>query len=279
MGYVLGQYTKNKDVSSDFFMTYITEGTPKRKESGSDTGVMGNADLFDNECVQVPAALLSTNNYYFHGKVKRMTSDQTFYIKLINYDTTSSTEDEYEQYIKTINIAKGDPNDWVDVEFIFNPYKTFDTIMFELQRTVEDYRIEVRFPIIIYEELSIINNIIPTVIQSGINLIKIGVQSRPGLLMCINGEEIRTCRSGIYELKNGVMLVSFFSVVAGGTESTSVVINTIAEINAAWEAAEAIPDVDERQAAKAAIGSRCLFNSNKTRIIDSFTLDYLYREE
>ena len=278
MGYVLGQYTKNKDVSSEYFMTYITEGTPKRKESGGDSEVMGNTDLFDNECVQVPASLLPTNNYYFHGKIKRMTSDQTFYIKLVNFNTESSSEDEYDQYIKTINIAKGDPNDWVDVEFIFNPYKTFDTIMFELQRTVEDYRIEVRYPIIIYEELSIINNIIPVAIQSGIDLIKIGVQSRPGLLMCINGEEIRTCRTGIYELKNGIMLVSFFSVVAGGEENTSIVDTMKEEINEAWEAAEAIPDVDERQAAKAAIGSRCLFNSSKTRTIDSFTLDYLYRE-
>ena len=278
MGYVLNQYNKNKDTSSAPFMTYVTTGTPARKQTGSDSGVLGSTDLFENECVRIPASLLSSNNYYFHGKIKRMTSDQSFYIKLINYSAESET-DNYEQYLKTITIAGGDPNDWVNVEFIFTPYKTFDTILFELQRTVEDYRTEVRWPIIIYEELSIINNMIPVIVQTGIEFIKIGVQSKPNLLMCINGEEIRTCRNGIYELKNSLILVSFFSVVAGGTETTNIIDTTITNINAAWEAAERIPDLDQREAAKAAIGSRCFFNSSKERTIDSFTLDYMYREE
>lgn len=279
MGYVLGQYTKNKTTSSSFFMTYITEGTPDRRQSGGDTGVSGNADIFDNECIRVSTQLKNNVNYYFHCKIKRMISDQSFNVKLINY-TSESEEDNYEQYIKTINVAKGDPNDWVDAEFTFTPYKNFDTIIFELQRTVDDYRVEVRYPIIIYEELSIINNIIPSVIQNGIELIKIGVLSRPGLLMCINGEEIRTCRTGVYELKNGIILVSFFSVVNGGDEvDTSLIPNTMNSINTAWETAEQIQDVIKREAAKKAIGSRCFFNSNKTRTIDSFTLDYMYREE
>ena len=277
MGYILGQYNKNKTDPSNSFMTLVTTGTVKRKQSGGDSGVEGVTSIFTNECVQT-SNLLTTNNYYFHGKIKRMTSNQTFYIKLINYDNAGS-EDTLEQYVKTINVAKGDPNEWVDIEFCFTPYDVFDTILFELQRTAEDYRTEVRYPIIIYEELSIINNIIPIVIRSGISLIKLGIQSRPGLLMCINGEEVRTSRSGIYELQNGIILVSFFSVVAGGTENNSAIEMNIARINAAWEAAEQIPDVDEREAAKAAIGSVCLFANPKTRSIDSFTLDYLYREE
>lgn len=277
MGYVLGQFSKNRDSSNEGYMTYITQGIVSRKQTGGDNGVTGTSDTFDNECIQIPDSLGSNNNYYFHGKIKRMTSEQVFYIKLINYSGTSQ-EDEYEQYIKTVTVAKGDPNDWVDVEFVFTPYKTFDTILFELQRTVEDYREEVRCPIIIYEELSIINNIIPNILQPGIELIKIGIQSRPGLLMCINGEEIRTCRNGIYELKNGLILINFFSIVAGAVETTSVVTNTMNEINALWAAAEQIEDVKEREAAKRAIGSRCFFDSTKNRIIDSFTLDYMYQE-
>ena len=96
--------------------------------------------------------------------------------------------------------------------------------------------------------------------------------------MCINGEEIRTCRNGIYELKNGVILINFFSIVAGAAENTSIVINTMNTINALWAAAEAIQDPKQREEAKKAIGSRCFFDSNKSRIIDSFTLDYMYQE-
>lgn len=279
MAYQLGQYNKNKDTESGFFMTIIPDGVVERRTSGGDSGVDSVADIFQNECVRIPASLLNSNNYYFHGKIKRMTSsDQTFYVKLVR-SSADIAEDNLEQYIKTITVSKGDPDEWVDMEFCFTPYDTFDEIMFELQRTIDDYREEVRYPIIIYEELSIVNNIIPVVIQSGIKLIKLGIQSRPGLLMCINGEEVRTCRTGIYELKNGVMLVSFFSVVAGAAENDSTMINAINSINAAWAAAEEIADVEAREAAKAAIGCRCFFGTSKTRTIDSFTLDYMYREE
>ena len=38
---------------------------------------------------------------------------------------------------------------------------------------------------------------------SNINITQIGIHARPGTLMCINGEEIRVGRSGLYEILNG----------------------------------------------------------------------------
>lgn len=283
MSYVLGQYNKNKHVpDDDIFMTPITSGTPKRRANNGDTGVEGVASIFEDECIQVDG-LVNTKNYYFHGKIKRMTSSQTFYIKLCNY-SPSSQEETVEQYLKTITVAKGDPDEWVDVEFLFSPLVSFDCILFELQRTVDDYRTEIRYPLIAYEELSIINNIISSRIVDGVKLIKLGVQSRPGLLMCINGEEIRTSRTGIYELKNGVMTVSFFSVCSAIKEAGSDMSDWIATVNAQIdeiirerEAGEITAEEAERR--KAAIHSACFFGSLKqARSIDSFTLDYMYQE-
>ena len=284
MSYVLGQYNKNKNVhDDDIFMTLLTNGTPKRKASGGDSEIGGVSNIFSDECIQVDT-MSNTKNYYFHGKIKRMTSNQTFYIKLVNYDIPSSAEDYVEQYLKTITISKGDPDEWVDVEFIFSPLVSFDCILFELQRTVDDYRTEVRYPLIAYEELSEINNIINSRIADGIKLIKLGVQSRPGLLMCINGEEIRTCRTGIYELKNGIITVSFFSVCNGIKEGGNDMADWINDVNAQVneiirerEAGEITPEEAERR--KAAIHSACFFGVTKqARSIDSFTLDYMYRE-
>lgn len=285
MSYVLGQYNKNKNVADDnIFMTLITNGTPRRRESGSDSGVDGFENIFQDECIQVDN-FSSSNNYYFHGKIKRMETDQTFYIKLAYYDSDDPEEQNMEQYLKTINISKGDPNEWVDVEFIFTPMLAFDCILFELQRTASDYKKMIRYPLIAYEELSIINNIITSRISSGARLIKIGVQSHPGLLMCINGEEIRTCRTGVYELKNGVITVSFFSVVNAAKEADTSMVTWINNTNLQIE------DIDDRlergeiseeeaQALKEAIHSNCFFDSNKqVRSIDSFTLDYMYRED
>lgn len=289
MAYVLGQYNKNKTVHDDnIFMSYVTAGENRRKRVASDTEPGGSSNPFENECVYVSTGLSVSKNYYFHGKIKRMLTAQTFNIKLVNYNSSSSEEENVEQYIKTINIAAGDVHEWVDVEFIFSPLIVFDTILFELQRTISDYREEVRYPLIAYQELSQIENLISARIGIGIELIKIGVQSHPGLMMCINGEEIHTPRSGIYELKNGVILVSFFSIVAPAKEDTNGLINymntrnnEVDEIERKKESGEYTPE--QAEAAKKALMSRCFFDVNgsypKTRTIDSFTLDYMYREE
>ncbi len=106
-----------------------------------------------------------------------------------------------------------------------------------------------------------------------------GVQSRPEFLMCINGEEITTGRSGVYELKNGLVQTVFFYVVTGAEENNNVVSQSMETMNAQWASTNQITDVEQRTAVRAAIGSKCFFNNPKTRSIDSFTLDYMYREE
>lgn len=284
MAYILGQYNKNKTVADDnIFMTLVTVGTNRRRSAASDSGVSGSSNPFTNECCYVSTGMSASRNYYFHGRIKRMLTAQTIYIKLVNYEEDTQVG-EVEQYIKTINVAAGDVHEWVDIEFTFTPLIVFDTILFELQRTVADYREETRYPIIAYQELSQIENLISARIGVGTELIKIGVQSHPGLMMCINGEEIHTPRSGIYELKNGIMLVSFFSIVAPAKEAGNDLTTWMNDVNdavddiaARKERGEITPE--EAEALKAAINSRCFFATTKTRTIDSFTMDYMYREE
>ena len=57
-------------------------------------------------------------------------------------------------------------------------------------------------------DLCVINNILPT-LGSGNDakyyaMEKIGIQTKPGTLLCVNHEPIRVGRSGIYEVNNGV---------------------------------------------------------------------------
>lgn len=268
MAYQLGQYNKNSAADDNRFMTLVTSGTAARQQAPGDSGAQGGGSVFTNECVRVN--LSNNTNYYFHGKIKRLMSSQTIYIKLIKYTGESAPTDGEEQYIKTITIAEGDPHEWVDIEFAFTPIVSgFTAILFELARTTEDYRIEQRYPLIIYEELSVINNMITSKIQSGAKLIKIGVQSRPGLLMCINGEEIRASRTGIYELRDNVIPVSFFSVMRAAEEAGTSVETIETNLNAAWDAA----------ADKSTVNSVCIFGAAKTRSIDNFILDYIYNEE
>jgi hypothetical protein len=95
--------------------------------------------------------------------------------------------------------------------------------------------------------------------------------------MCINGEEIHTSRSGVFEIRNGIVPVNFFSVVNAAQENTSAVDDWKTSINEQIEAIEnSSMTVEQKEAAYANIQSRCFFGSSKKYAVDSFTLDYMY---
>lgn len=306
MKYIVDQYNwiKGKDDSNKFMQ--LVEVDPNRdlceriSVSRDYNTVINEESPFEEESVRFN--FIAATTYYFHGKIKRMSTDQIFDVKLYNQNVDINSQTDYkEQYIKTIEVKKGveyqyggDSEDdfedvilpeWVDVEFIFTPQANFDHLVFILNRIVEvDFKRQKRFPIIAFQELSVINNVLENLIDIHNNkIIKIGVQSRPGLLMCINNEEIRTSRTGIYELKSGVMTVNFFSVCNAGVEITNDLNNWIQTVN------NAITQIDIKQKQgeytdkqvqdlKEQWKSQCFFKYAKKREIDGFTLDYLYSD-
>ena len=288
MAYILNQFnqprTDKTAVTTAANLTYmqvITGGTARRRKNASDSGVSGTSlDLFYDECVQFDSSLAAGSNYYFHAKIKRLSSDQVFYIYLVNYEETGNSEDVKTQYLKTITVQGGGEGEWVDFELIFTPLAQFDCLLFQLQRTIEDYRGSTRYPTIVYEELSIVKNMISSKIKQGIGLIKIGVQSHPGLMMCINGEEIHIGRTGTYEVRNGIITVEFFSVVEAaieninGTNPLRVNGNKVTITEFLNHLAN-LPTVTSATVTN----SKCIFSNSKLRSIDAFTLDYMYEEE
>lgn len=268
MAYIVGQYNHNNSSTDDAsFITPITQGMVARY-----SGTSGSLDTFSDECI-TNLNLVSSNYYYFKCQIKRMIMPQTFAIKLINYNGTA-----VEQFIKQVTVQGGDREEWVNVDFVFHPLVSFDTILFQLQRTSEDYQVMTRYPKIAYQQLGSINNIITSKIGNNISLLKIGVQSHPGLVMCINGEEIHISRTGIFEIKNGVIPINFFSVVNPAKETTSIMDDWIANINQQIENIENDPTltIEQKEAMYRAINSRCFFDSAKIYKIDAFTLDYMY---
>lgn len=288
MPYIVNQYnhpvtqpTSANSLENTVYMKVLGGGTPKRKKNTGDRGVTGGGSLdpFFDECVVLDSALVSGKNYYLHTKIKRLNSPQIFYIYLINYDD-SGGGDTKTQYLKTITVQSGSQNQWVDFELVFTPLIQFDCILFQLQRTIEDYRIGTRYPTIVYEELSLLDNLISNKIKQGISLIKFGIQSRPGLMMCINGNEIHIGRTGIYEMRNGLISVSFLSVVKGsipdinGSNPIRIdgIVVPIESLLGKLAYSSPIEGAN-------ATNSVCIFDNSKLRAIDSFTLDYMYKEE
>lgn len=246
MSYIIKQMVKEPDSSTPSakselvtkYMTLVDSGVAITVKRDTEVGAGATGPFYDSG---VKTLMKRGVNYYFHAKVKRMDTVQTFNIKLINSDFLDKT-----QKIKKFIVQEGSENDWVDCEFIFTPAADFDTILFELVR--DNDTSGGRTPVILYEELSIINNIL----DPGLEAVKIGVQSQPGLMMCINGQEIRVGRSGIYELRNQALKITKFSVVAPA--------ETTARIS--------LP-----------ISSECIFHLAKIRVIPAFVLDYMYEKE
>lgn len=246
------------------------------------------------ECVRLVSgkALNSENIYYLHAKIKRLTSDMTIYVQLANY--TSTPAQRTTQYLQTINIQKGNDLEWYDFEIIFRPLtNNFDCIVFQLQRTIADFdgSSGYRVPIILYEELSIVKNFKTNLTNN--RIIKMGIQARPGVLMCINGQEIHIGKNGIYEVRNGIIYVDYFSIVKAATEiedGITLIQGEVKKVNGESQilhesftledflynmaTSNKYINLDEGETY-----NECIFNHPKERTINAFTIDYMYEVE
>lgn len=137
-----------------------------------------------------------------------MNSKQTFYLKLINFVSSEEILSENnEQIIAEYTVSESKVEDeWENFEVIIAPNKNYEAIYWDLQRSVSnDYLaasdIQLQGAIgrkmtVKINQFSIIKNIIKDIDK----IIKIGVQGPPALLMCINGEQIRIGKTGIFEI-------------------------------------------------------------------------------
>lgn len=233
MGYYMKQYAKPRyhddntkfmsvlDGSSNYTANYYLEDLDESiTEQGlyfANPGIRGKFEL--------------NHRYYVHALVKRLETTQTINIVLMKNNNATS-EDYEEQLIKTIVIPGfgegGNSNNWVDIDVSFTPFKTFtdDTtyaagLVFQLVRTQIDYNTGdpytlPRIPVVIFLELSKINDMIDSVLglPSNNSIIKLGCHTNPGLKMYLNDSEVMVGKSGIYELNNNVLTIEYLSILA-----------------------------------------------------------------
>ena len=153
------------------------------------------------------------DSYYLQFTVKeRMDSEQKFYLKLKN----NTQSEDNEQLIEEFSVPIGNGN-LRYFEVIFTPNTTYNEILWDLQRTLLDYQLDdgriMDINIIAFTKLI---NVISYLKQNYSNmtyLTKIGIQGPPSLLTCINGEQIRIGKSGIYELNNDLIKITYVGFI------------------------------------------------------------------
>lgn len=173
---------------------------------------------FYDSCIYISSGgtITSLYSYYLKFEVKQLlNSSQNFTIKLKN----GTSEDT--QTIKTLSVKQG--NGTTIFELIFNPNSSYNEIVFELSRLALDFNLDNgdgtsgRIMSIDVLDFHLVNNIIDTYLKSHYSgltkLKKIGIQGPPGLLFTIDGEEIRVGRTGIYELYNDDISISYLGFV------------------------------------------------------------------
>lgn len=240
MSYSIGQYNHVSGKSKESFLNLLSTGyQATRYPAVVNSGVTSLTEEypFDEECLCYTGAVnegfLAANTYYLHCRILQLDTNQTFNIKLVHMNPKQGEEDEI-QFLKRIVVQKnnlGDAiyneetkqveiipgNNWVDLELVFTPVINFDCLVFDLNRSIHagDFSDKtLRYPCIIFNELSIVQNPLEHFNSEDYNVIKIGVQSHPGLFMSINNEPIKIGKSGTYELRSELLKgINSFSVL------------------------------------------------------------------
>lgn len=218
MSFQFGQFRRNQLSSFLTPLSYeLTTITSQSTISSAITFVDNILVLSGNNIIKpTESDGVRTKNYYIRFKVYKKANPQTIKIKLVN---TNKTSDNI-QVLKSIVVEGGRESDYSSYEIVISPNNTYNRILFELQRELEDYntinedgtygRICNIYIDRLDEVYNVINYLNPLINKS--SLLQIGVQSAPGLLMCINGEEIKVGRSGLYEILNGYK-ISFIGFI------------------------------------------------------------------
>ena len=205
--YQFGQFRSSQTDAYSVSLEMEMGREPTQRSSSQDVvfyNICGN--LSGNNIVN------NQNSYYLQFEVQeKIDSVQKFYLKLKN----TMQEEDNEQLIEEFIVPMGRGKRYFEI--IFTPNSTYDQILWELQRTALDYRLDYnRLMDITVTEFVQLINILPILKQTYNDityLTKIGIQGPPSLLMCINGEQIRIGKSGIYELNNDLIKITFISFI------------------------------------------------------------------
>ena len=212
MSYKFGQFRKSQLNSYLTPLEYTLNDIQVQSSlSEGITFIDKGIDLEGENILQALDNAKDQRSYYIRFKIYKQEIKQDVTVRLIN---TEKTKDNV-QTIKTIEIENGKEDDYSTFEIVISPNDnhSYNQIYFELNRELIDYNTlnedgtYGRKINIVIERLDEIYNVIKFLNVSIDNkkaLKQIGVQGPPGLLMSINGEEIRIGRSGLYEINNGI---------------------------------------------------------------------------
>lgn len=228
MSYDIGQIRSSS--ISNFYNTIVDQTQNENQKRIEYRYTVVDDELNENNKTEFMDPCLQQNleqgkYYYLKFTVAKQNTLQNFTLKLKNEANDIEDEEEQTQNIKTYSILPPQGN-LVTFETILTPNKNYSQIVWELKRTVQnDYNEDVFIyedttdyslhniigrrliisDVIIYEITNILTTN-PDFFGNVNKIVKIGVQGPSGLLMCINGEQLRIGKSRIFEINEEISI-------------------------------------------------------------------------
>ena len=210
MSYTFGQLRKSQINSFLTSLTYELNDVQKESDLSQTTIFVDKGiDLQTDNILHGTTDTGKKRSYYLRFKIFKQELPQLINVKLINTNKINNNT----QKIKTIEIEAGSGFTVFEMVVTPNDNYIYDRILFELERGNIDYTIDnedgtfgrkISMSVERLDEIyNVINYLNPFINNTGI-LKQIGVQGDPGLIMSIDGEEIRIGRSGLYEIRSGI---------------------------------------------------------------------------
>lgn len=210
MSYNIGQLRRNQ------INSYSTALSYRQDLIRNENSII---DFYD-QCMYLSGANIvsSIYSYYLKFEVTQLPEViQEFSIKLQSDEVTVDNI----QNIRSFVVKQGLGT--TTFELIFTPNSNYNQIIFELKRMALDFYTDngdgtsgriMNIKILQFDRvINVISSYLAKNFPRMTSLKKIGIQGPPGLLFCIDGEEIRIGRSGIYELYNEDITISYIGFI------------------------------------------------------------------
>ena len=212
------EYKTDIDMSNLIFDYTITQMEEEYFE--------GNQIKFANFSMRYNESRVFLQNlhyYYLNFKIKKRNDEnsnqQVFRLKLQRVENDIVVKEQFIKLFKVPNapLQEDEDKNYISFEIIISPNSSYNQIIWQMQREYVDYitketidgeTYDGRVAIIQVNTFSQIVNIINSlqINSQDIALSKVGIQGPPSLLMCINGEQIRIGKNGIYEINNSIQI-------------------------------------------------------------------------
>ena len=236
-------------VRKDLSQTYLTDlniNPTYIKTRGYEdaSGQDDNTSIFTDFALQYN--FQPSTSYYLRVKIKRI--EDGYYdsdygnSNIVNFSLVFYEEDGGDdgkhtgQLMQTVekNIQlgphiEGHNDTWQSFSFVITPNSEYQYLCFKINRIGYDYvyngTAKERRPFIYGETMDFntegdVCEIIDILPRTAVD--KIGIQSRPGTLFCVNQEPIILGRSGIYEVNNGTRITSVGVIAPNGSDAHNI---------------------------------------------------------